>query len=58
MRQLMGIFWDKYDPGYQFRAPLNGKRKPQDAPVVLLPTAYINVSRTGIAYANIQYCVN
>ena len=51
--QLLGILWDKYDPGYQFRGLMSSGRKPQDAPVVLLPTAYVNVSRTGIAYATV-----
>ncbi len=32
---------------------MSSGRKPQDAPVVLLPTAYVNVSRTGIAYATV-----
>jgi hypothetical protein len=50
--QLLEIFWDKADPGYQLRGWFNGKRKPQQDPVVLLPTAYVSVSRTGIAYAN------
>jgi hypothetical protein len=49
--QLGEIFWDKNDTGYQIRGSVSRKRKPQDAPVVLLPTAYVNVSRTGIAYA-------
>jgi hypothetical protein len=50
--QLIDVFWDKYDAGYQLRGRLVGKRLPSTRPVVLLPTAYINVSRTGIAYAN------
>ncbi len=50
--QLIDVFWDKYDAGYQLRGRLAGKRPPSTRPVVLLPTAYINVSRTGIAYAN------
>src|SRR5271154_1133490 len=50
--QLVDVFWDKYDAGYQLRGRLTGKRPPSPRPVVLLPTAYINVSRTGIAYAN------
>lgn len=50
--QLIDVFWDKYDSGYQFRARLTRRRSPSARPVVVLPTAYINVSRTGIAYAN------
>jgi hypothetical protein len=49
--QIIDVFWDKYDAGYQFRARLARKRRPSTHPVVLLPTAYVNVSRTGIAYA-------
>ncbi len=50
--QMIDVFWDKYDSGYQFRGRLAGKRQPSARPVVLLPTAYVNVSRTGVAYAN------
>jgi hypothetical protein len=49
--QIIDVFWDKYDAGYQFRGRLARKRPPSARPVVLLPTAYVNVSRTGIAYA-------
>ncbi len=50
--QIIDIFWDKYDAGHQFRGRLARKRPPSTRPVVLLPTAYVNVSRTGVAYAN------
>jgi len=50
--QLVEVFWDKYDAGYQLRGRLARKRSPSKRPVVLLPTAYVNVSRTGVAYAN------
>jgi hypothetical protein len=49
--QIMDVFWDKYDAGYQWRGRLARKRQPSTRPVVLLPTAYVNVSRTGMAYA-------
>jgi hypothetical protein len=49
--QIIDVFWDKYDPGYQLRGRLARRRTPSRKPVVLLPTAYVNVSRTGIAYA-------
>src|SRR5260370_28631941 len=52
VQQMIDVFWDKYDSGYQFRGRLVQKRSPSRRPVVLLPTAYINVSRTGMAYAN------
>jgi hypothetical protein len=51
--QLIDVFCDKCDPGYQFRARVVRRRQRQlSAPRVLLPTAYVNVSRTAIAYAN------
>lgn len=50
-RQIVDVFWDKYDAGYQLRGRLARRRAPSRKPVVLLPTAYVNVSRTGIAYA-------
>jgi hypothetical protein len=50
--QMTDVFWDKYDLGYQFRGRLARKRLRSTRPVVLLPTAYVSVSRTGIAYAN------
>jgi hypothetical protein len=50
--QILDSFWDKYDSGYQFRARFPKEQKRSSQPVVLLPTAYVNVSRTGIAYAD------
>jgi hypothetical protein len=52
-RQLLDIFWDKMDAGYQFRGPLSAKRKPASTPIVLLPTAYVNVSKMAISYAKV-----
>jgi hypothetical protein len=52
LTQMIDIVWDKYDSGQQFRGRFARRRQPSPQPVVLLPTAYINVSRTGIAYAN------
>ena len=51
VRQLIDVFWDKSDLGYQFRGRLARRAPPSTRPVVLLPSAYVNVSRTGIAYA-------
>jgi hypothetical protein len=50
--QMIDVFWDKYDSGYQHRGRLARKRLHAQHPAVLLPTAYVNVSRTGLAYAN------
>src|SRR6185369_4526599 len=49
--QLLEIFWDKTDPGYQLRGRFSRQVKPSDRPVILAPTAYGNASRTAIAYA-------
>ena len=53
MWQLGQIFWDKYDTGYQIRGRFSPKRRASDTPVVLLPSAYVNVSRTEIAYGSL-----
>jgi hypothetical protein len=50
--QINDVFWDKFDAGYQFRGRFSRRRRPSAHPVVLLPSAYVNVSRTGVAYAN------
>ena len=50
--QILDVFWDKYDAGYQFRGHFARNRQSSRRPAVLVPTAYVNVSRTGIAYAN------
>src|SRR5579872_5069463 len=49
--QLMEIFWDKTDPGYQFRGYFRGRGQRSSSPTVLLPSSYINVSRTALDYA-------
>jgi hypothetical protein len=49
--QLGEIFWDKYDSDYRIRGRLSFGRTARTQPVVLLPSAYVNVSRMGIRYA-------
>lgn len=49
--QLGEIFWDKYDSDYRMRGRFSQKRHSSDRPVVLLPSAYGNVSRMGMRYA-------
>lgn len=49
--QLMEIFWDKVDAGYQFRGSLRRRRSQSPDPVVLLPSSYIGISRTALSYA-------
>jgi hypothetical protein len=49
--QLVEIFWDKADPGYQLRGTLKKRKQQSSDPVVLLPSSYISMSRTALAYA-------
>jgi len=49
--QIKQIFFDKYDAGYRWRAHFSGKPNPRSEPVVLVPSAYTNVSRTAALYA-------
>jgi len=52
-RQLRQVLYDKYDAHYVWRrrfAPAPGK---SSDPVILLPSAYINVTRTAFRYAEV-----
>lgn len=49
--QMLEIFCDKYDSGYQWRSRLSAPPGRSSEAVVLLPTAYTNVSRMAAAYA-------
>ena len=49
--QLAQIFLDKYDPRYRWRTQFVARRRGPKEPVVLLPSAYTNVSRMAVAYA-------
>jgi hypothetical protein len=49
--QIVDVLGDKYDSGYQLRGRWASRRAASTRGVVLIPTAYVNVSRTGIAYA-------
>jgi hypothetical protein len=51
--QLLEIAGDKYDASYAMRSAFSSRRQPSAKPVVLLPSAYVNVSRLGLAYAKI-----
>jgi hypothetical protein len=60
--QLLQVVYDKYDPHYRWRRKLAGsatlisERKSKSAksePVVLLPSAYLNVTKTALSYAGI-----
>jgi hypothetical protein len=50
--QLSQIFLDKYDPRYRWRRQFAAARRGPKEPVVLLPSAYTNVSRMAVAYAS------
>lgn len=49
--QIGQILGDKYDPAYRIRRWTSRNSQSCERPVVLLPTAYVNVSRTALAYA-------
>jgi hypothetical protein len=51
--QMLEIIGDKYDPGYRFRRLVSPRQKPCSRPVVLLPSAYGNVSKTELQYAEV-----
>ncbi len=57
--QLLQVVYDKYDPHYIWRRHLAGppaqasKGNSESGPVVLLPSAYSNVTKTALAYAGI-----
>ena len=50
--QFTEILLDKYDSGYQWRSRLSAPPEKCSKPVVLLPSAYGNVSRMVSAYAH------
>jgi len=50
-RELLQISADKYDAGYRWRRIVAPKPKPSAGPVVLLPSAYVNATRTVLRYA-------
>ncbi len=49
--QMMEIALDKWDTDYRLRRMLTRSHRPLATPVVLLPSAYVNVSRAQLAYA-------
>jgi hypothetical protein len=50
---LRQVVYDKYDPHYVWRRKLAGPSLESPEPVVLLPTAYSNVTKTALRYARI-----
>jgi hypothetical protein len=51
--QIKQIIFDKYDAGYQWRSRFASRPKPSSEPVVLIPSAYENVSRMAVDYARL-----
>jgi hypothetical protein len=51
-RQLLQILGDKYDAGYRIRHFVARREGRSGRPVVLLPSAYVNASRTALSYAS------
>jgi hypothetical protein len=51
--QLRQVVFDKYDPHYGWRKKLASPPKRSSEPVVLLPTAYSNVTKAALSYARI-----
>jgi len=51
--QILEILGDKYDTGYRVRRRFHGRPRRRAKPVVLLPSAYINVSLLGMGYARL-----
>lgn len=49
--QLTQVLQDKFDPEHAIRRSFSWRKAASGHPVVLLPSAYINVSRTALAYA-------
>jgi hypothetical protein len=51
--QIKEIFLDKYDSGYGWRSRFAARRRGSVEPLVVLPSAYENVSRMAAAYARL-----
>jgi hypothetical protein len=51
--QIRQVLYDKYDATYRWRRRFAFRSARSTVPVVILPSAYGNVSRTGVAYARL-----
>jgi hypothetical protein len=49
--QLSQVIQDKFDQHHNIRRRLFSRKKSSGYPVILLPSAYVNVSRTAVRYA-------
>jgi hypothetical protein len=52
-RQMRQVAHDKFDPHYRWRRNFAAPVAPSSRPVVLLPSAYSNVTRTALNYARL-----
>ncbi|MBZ5653921.1 MAG: hypothetical protein LAO56_01445 [Acidobacteriia bacterium] len=53
LAQLRQVIFDKYDPRYGWRKKIARLPRRSSEPVVLLPTAYSNVTKTALSYARV-----
>jgi len=53
LNQLTQIAQDKFDSQHTIRSRFSRKKSSDNQPVFLLPTAYVNVSRTAVSYAEL-----
>ncbi len=55
LEQLRQVVYDKYDPHYRWRREVSAAQssETESEPLVLLPSAYSNVTRTAVSYARI-----
>jgi hypothetical protein len=51
--QIRQVLQDKFDRDHAIRRRMARRAERSERPVVLLPSAYINVSRTAVAYASV-----
>jgi hypothetical protein len=51
--QLLQVVYDKYDPHYRWRGKVAASPAKLSEPVVLLPSAYSNVTKTALSYARV-----
>jgi len=51
--QLSQVIEDKFDRHHAVRRRLTGRKRPRNAAAILLPSAYVNVSRMAVRYAEL-----
>lgn len=50
--ELRQIFWDKYDAGFTFRRHFAKRKDSSNKDVILLPSAYVNATKTAMTFAS------